>query len=40
MLFEELDVTHQWNVGIIIISNCFETGNGTHPRFINLRERR
>ena len=25
MLFDELDVTHQWHVGIIIISNCFET---------------
>ena len=27
MLFEELDVIHQWNVGIINISNCFDTSS-------------
>ena len=26
MMYDELDVTHQWHVGIIMISiNCFET---------------
>ena len=31
MLFDELDVTHQWHAGIIIISNCFETLRETVP---------
>ena len=31
MLFDELDVTHQWYVGVIIISNCFETGEKLYP---------
>ena len=38
MLFEELDVTHQWHVGIIVIMRLDR--KGTHHRCINLRERR
>ena len=38
MLFDELDVTHQWHVGIIIISNCFETLEKLYPSSIYQSE--
>ena len=39
MLFDELDVAHQWHVEIIIISNCFETREKLYPSYIYQSER-
>ena len=41
MLFDELDVAHQWHVEIIIIStgNCFETWEKLYPSYIYQSER-
>ena len=39
MLFDELDVTHQWHVGIIINSNCFDTREKLYPSYIYQSER-
>ena len=39
MLFDELDITHQCHVGIIIISNCFETWEKLYPSYIYKSER-